>query len=261
MEDATQLGPGNGIKPSQAQPSAFDVMALDNLSNGLAKVAASLQGVDADAELEFRPQVIDAVMQFSRSRYELGRVLFQYREKWKADGAWLKACKVIACALKVSTRTLHRVIEDFVRTSPLPANVLEVFESEGLDPAAKRNEALVARVLEMLSWTDDAPGKKELTLAQAKEAVKLAKAFVDPRKHHPRLTEEERQVFELREHIRKGLQGVPPKQQMSVLRQALNEAAFLVLRMTTSFNLEVRPCCGTVTIDGQKRNAQHGRAA
>jgi len=117
MEDATQLGPGNGIKPSQAQPSAFDVMALDNLSNGLAKVAASLQGVDADAELEFRPQVIDAVMQFSRSRYELGRVLFQYREKWKADGAWLKACKVIACALKVSTRT-QMCIRDRASASP-----------------------------------------------------------------------------------------------------------------------------------------------
>ena len=118
----------------------------------------------------------------------------------------------------------------------------------------------MARALEMLSWADDAPGKKELTIAQAKETVKLAKAFVDPRNHHPRLTEEERQVFELREHIRKGLHGVPPKQHMTVLRQALNEAAFLVLGMTTSFNLEVRPCCGTVTVEGRKRTPI-GRAA
>ena len=226
---------------------SVDSEAFANLANRLESIATGLKAEEAEAEREFRPRVILAAKQFAHSRYELGRVLFEYRKKWKTDGAWLKVCKLVAQTLEISTRTVHRIVEGYVCASQLPGVVIDAFSAKGIDSAAKKNEALVLRAIEMI------PSDEETSQELAEEIVNQVTAkFADPRDQYLRLTKKERQIFSLREQIRKGLDAIPPGERMDILRNALSELAFLVLGTITPFSLEITPRRGAFTVDGRK---------
>jgi hypothetical protein len=230
------------VKRIAVQPDEFD-----KLSSVLASEAAALPPEDAASEFDDRSQVIVAVKKFSHSRHELGRVLFEYRKKWKVEGAWLRVCEAVADTLKVSSRTLFRVIEDYELTLQVPSELLEAMTSLEFDPAGPRNGKLLRRLVE------SAKVLPELTPEVAKELVQNAMDFVDPRQKHEKLSLSERQLWKLRSALRRALNDVPDDLRIPLLAQAIGEEAFQVWGTQTPFSLKMKPASGIFRLDGCKK--------
>src|SRR5579863_7765108 len=64
-----------------------------------------------------REVLISAIQAYDRSRFELGRALWGYRDRLKASRGWMRAAATIATFLKLSVRTLFRTIDDYERAS------------------------------------------------------------------------------------------------------------------------------------------------
>jgi hypothetical protein len=104
-------------------------------------------------------------MAYTKSRFDFGRALRQYKQHYKAERGWMEAASVIANAIGRDPRTIFRIIEDHERATQLDPVVLEVMEERGIDAAAPKNAAMVANLLEM-----PAPKTRE----EAASAVKAA---------------------------------------------------------------------------------------
>ena len=237
------------VPPSQDLGIREGIKAeLAALASSLADVAGTLSHADAEVEREVRPKLMAAVAQFHRSRFHLGRVLFEYRKAFKLDKTWLKVCEQIARALGLSMRTVHRVIEGYEQASTLPSTIVEALEAEAIDPAAKKNHQLIAKVIEMV------PKDTEITKENAAKTIREVKVFyADPRRTHEALSSKERQVFQLRERIRKGLDSVPKAERLEVLCKALDEVLYYFLEVSEPTSLNLTPSPGVLGVDGRKR--------
>lgn len=206
-----------------------------NLTNGLAELAAALQGTEARQERELRPKVIEAAILFHHSHYQLGDALLQYRAHWKPRGAWMAVCKLIAREMTVSLSTLLRIVDDFERVSPLTDATQTAFRAEGLDPVARKNQSILEAAK---AYIADSP---KASVDDIREAVKNARLSSNPRKQRECLSREERQVFAVREHLRKSLDRVPAQDRVKVLQEAISGLAEQILGKTTPFTLRVTP--------------------
>jgi hypothetical protein len=115
------------------------------------KAAEKLGDLDSgNGELkQAREVLISAINAYDRGRFELGRALWGYRARFKANQSWMQAAEKIAAFLKLSVRTVFRIIDDYEHASNLPRFTLEALQQLDVDPAAAKHRELVGELLDM----------------------------------------------------------------------------------------------------------------
>jgi hypothetical protein len=151
---------------------------MDNLSNlgaDLRELEVKHVMNDDGAAIDARQELVKAAGQYHRSRYRFGETLSIYRAYFLEQGGWVEAAKVIGKAIDRDEKTIFRIIKDYARASKLPATALRQLEAEGIDPAAKKNESVVANILAMPASAVEAdPKTAVITAVQAAKAEKKA---------------------------------------------------------------------------------------
>ena len=92
---------------------------------------------------------MEALPQYRNSRYQFGKLLSAYKVFFIEEGGWLATAAAIGEALGCDERTVRRIAEDYDRASKLPVEALDALQTQGIDPAAKKNTAIVSNLLSM----------------------------------------------------------------------------------------------------------------
>lgn len=110
--------------------------AFDNLSKRLDQFTDHLAGPEAEQERRLRAEVLNGLRGWKSDRTSLGRLLVNYRPFFKSQGQWTEVVGEIAKGIRVSSRTLYRVIDDYERSATKPK------KQEGIDLTSIRGEPL-----------------------------------------------------------------------------------------------------------------------
>ena len=122
---------------------------LSNLSKELQRIEKTYIHTESAELAKTRNSVVGGLQAFGNSRFQLGRVLRQYKLHFKSGHGWVAAAKLIAAAMDREERTVFRIIEDYERASQLPPIVLEAMREQQIEPAAAKNSDLVEILLKM----------------------------------------------------------------------------------------------------------------
>lgn len=140
---------------------------LSKLSTELQLVEKTYIHTESRELAKTRNSVVGGLQAFGNSRFQLGRVLRQYKMLFKSGRGWVAAAKLIATAMDREERTVYRIIEDFERASQLPPIVLEAMLEQQIEPAAAKNISVVETLLNMPE-----PKTSEKASAVVREAFK-----------------------------------------------------------------------------------------
>jgi hypothetical protein len=124
----------------------------DKLSNLAVRLKTLEQGQmnKGGAELDrARTAVVMIVSAYRETRFNLGRVLHEYKAYFKAERGWTAAAQAVAEAINRDERTVYRIIADYGRASHAPTIVLQAMEAQKIDAAAPKNATLLRNLLEM----------------------------------------------------------------------------------------------------------------
>ena len=123
----------------------FDKMS--NLSTELQRVEKTYIHTESAELAQTRNSVVGGLQAFGNSRFQLGRVLRQYKMHFKSGHGWVAAAKLIAAAIDRDERTVFRIIEDYERASQLSPIILEAMLEQQIEPAAAKHARVVENLL------------------------------------------------------------------------------------------------------------------
>jgi DNA repair photolyase len=153
--------------------NVVDDVVIDKLSVQDADLAGQLRAVEAEFEAagstEVRSGLLQAVYEYRRSHYRLGRALYAYKTKitFRQDQGWTRVAQLVAASLGVDVRTVFRRIAEYAQVAELPVATITALENASVDPAARKNADLVDRVAELTS-PDSTEDEAKAAVAQAK---------------------------------------------------------------------------------------------
>jgi hypothetical protein len=238
---------------------------LPSLQDQLCKLELAYVDVQDGRDVDARQDVLDALANYGKSRFRLGEALATYKTFYSEGRGWMEAAKAIGQAMGRDERTVRRMIEDFQRASQCHPAVIVELESLGLDPAAKKNEPLLATILEMPSTYVAAEPKA--AAAKAVEEVNTAKKLkrskkpsqsvpvTDDSSSEP-LTKAEKQRFAIRLKLRTALTNVPSGRKLAELIAALEEEMFEIWGERNTIEITLTPRSSTLTVDGRGKQEQ-----
>ena len=144
---------------------------LSNLSRELQTIEREHANTGGAALAQARSAVVNRVSEYRNSRFQLGRVLRDYKIALKAEHGWVIAAQAIAEAINRDPRTVFRIIEDFERASELPAIVIEAMEAQKLDPAAPKNAVMVETLAQMPEPATRKKAEMEVARVRSEHAI------------------------------------------------------------------------------------------
>jgi hypothetical protein len=226
-----------------------NVTTPQKLSALLDSITTELSDSDKEQERSQRTAVLGALARYTKSRFHLGQALTLYRQACKMERIWLPASEAIAKYMEISPRTLFRIISDYERVSGLSETVLSAMESEGLDPAKRKNAPLVEQIIDVLG---DDPTPEE-----AQEVVRhTAESQKQQRVTETTMSEDERIVRDLRQDIRKRLANVPDNgRKYCLLEEAICQESYEVWGERKEWTAVFTPCA-VRTVDDQQDQMQ-----
>src|ERR1035441_3387570 len=74
-----------------------------------------------------------ALRAYTRKRFELGGILFKYRNLLKTKKCWTQAARVIANAISRDERTVYRIVKDFELAIQLDSELLSALAEQSID--------------------------------------------------------------------------------------------------------------------------------
>ena len=204
---------------------------LSNLSVRLHQIEQQY-AADRSGICDSRLSVISAAEGYRRTRYRLGEALAKYKSFFIEQGGWLVAAKLIADALGCDERTVRRIVNDYERVSAVPATVIKALEQAGIDPAARRNSTMIARILRMSQkdLLNDVEGSLQPAIAKG---VKCQTGSG--------VNQYDRRCLTLRKRIRAALQKTPLDQKLSLLVAAIEEEMYLEWGQREAITLTITP--------------------
>ena len=122
---------------------------LSNLTRELQSIELEHANSGGTTLAQARSAVVNRLSGYRNSRFQLGRVLRDYKIYFKAEHGWVVAAQAIAEAINRDPRTVFRIVEDFERASKLPPIVLAAMEAQKIDPAAPKNAEMVEKLAQM----------------------------------------------------------------------------------------------------------------
>jgi hypothetical protein len=156
----------NSVKLTETGFVRFDYQTLDDLASDLGE-----EGQEREQRL--RQDYVSALGRVILSRFEIGRVLSEYKKLYKPGRIWGYFCK----AINVDVKTAGRMIVGFERAQRVNPRLLKAAADEGIDLAETKHRPLLEAVVELSPakgfGTDFAAGT---VLKKAKQAVGERKA-------------------------------------------------------------------------------------
>jgi hypothetical protein len=159
---------------------AVEDVVTDKLASADADLSGRLREIEAEYEAEgtkaIRDGLLQAVFEYRRSHYRLGRALFEYKAKtvFKKGLGWTRVVQLIATSLGCDGRSVFRWMEEYARVAELPEATITALENASVDPAARKNADLVDRVAKLTS-PDPAEDEAEAAVAQAKVEMQASR--------------------------------------------------------------------------------------
>jgi hypothetical protein len=99
------------ISPTKIGAPKSDV--FDKLSKSLAGHALGLTEEDKQREEDLRQRVVDSLKDFRTDRSNLGKYLSAYKSVYKSERQWTQVVSEIGKVIRVSARTVFRIIEEY----------------------------------------------------------------------------------------------------------------------------------------------------
>jgi protein gp37 len=118
-------------------------------------------------EAELRPQLLEVSTAWKRCRFDLGRLLTEYRKTFPGTYLGLYA------ALGIEERTGRNLVTDYARAAAVPEPIRAVAMRRGVDLAEMRNKDLAVKLANPKFGVSDEEAEVEFETAQAE--VKAAK--------------------------------------------------------------------------------------
>ena len=213
---------------------------LSNLSSRLKELEAAHLTAETSDLSDVRLSLVNALEDFRRSRFRLGKMLSAYKKIYLASHGWLAAAKVIAIAVGCDERTVRRIVEDYDRVSEVPAVVIDALEKAGIDPAARRNASIVAKRLLMPYDSHGPRSKKSVMDTAISERISHEPRFDPELKGHLRPSNSggERRHVTIRNKILSTVAKVQTEQKLPELLSAI-EGMYLDWGMTEPISVSV----------------------
>lgn len=228
---------------------------FSKLSARLAEIEA--EHMDGGSAEEAREALVSALRKYRASRFSLGKALAEYKALFTADRGWMAAAKSVADALGCDERTVRNIISDYEHAAKLPAAVIQVAQSKGVDLARRKHSPMVTAI-EAAIESEDAP--ENIDEEKAEQIVSNIIVMPSPaqRAHihddpFVPLTREEKQRFAIRMGIRTALTNVDPDLKFVELIAALEEEMFDAWGATETVTVTITPRASGLTLDGRKR--------
>jgi hypothetical protein len=137
------------------------------------------------------------------------------------------AAKAIADAIGCEERTIRRAIDDFERVSEVPDVVIKALQQAGFDPAARKNAAVISKILRMPDKTAEMnPEAAVLSAIQCSKGAKKAECGKG-KSVTALLSPEKRRRLAVRQKIRTALTSVPTERKLTELVAAIEEEMYL----------------------------------
>lgn len=159
------IGTIGGGMENKTPVERFDKMS--NLSKELQRIEKAYIHTKSAELAKTRNSVVGGLQKFGNSRFQLGRVLRQYKMHFKSEHGWVAAAKLIAAAMDRDVKTVFRMIEAYETASQLPAITLDAMREQNIDPAAAKHAGVVANLLRLPE-----PKTSEKASAVVREAFK-----------------------------------------------------------------------------------------
>jgi hypothetical protein len=200
-------------------PSSFNLTAL------LREVEVKHIEVDDGAVEAARMSVVGAIDQCHATRYDLGKTLSAYKAFFAAGRVWMTVAKIVAKAMNCDESTIRRVVEDFQRTTGIPAVAINALKKQRIDPAAKKNKEIINSLAAMPDGIIEENPEAAVACA-LKAAKKPSKRVAARSSDQPTPTREEKQRLEIRLKIRSAIISFPIEQRLEELKHGLEEEMF-----------------------------------
>lgn len=150
---------------------------FDNLSKTLAGHAAQLPTEDQTREQEIRTALVESLKHFDEDRTALAENLIEYKQVFKTRRQWTNVVTEIGAAIKVSARTVFRLIEDFERSQAGEVSdiMIDLSPIQGA-PLNKEDRPFIRARLAIRSFLDEVPNNRKpqaLAALLAEEAYQI----------------------------------------------------------------------------------------
>jgi hypothetical protein len=150
---------------------------FDNLSKSLAGHAAHLPTEEQTKEQEIRKALVESLKHFEEDRTALAGNLLAYKQVFKTRRQWTNVVTEIGAAIKVSARTVFRLIEDFERSQAGEVSdiMIDLSPIQGA-PLDKEDRPFIRARLAIRSFLDEVPNKRKpqaLAALLAEEAYQI----------------------------------------------------------------------------------------
>lgn len=162
---------------AQSRVTVSAEKVFDTLSKTLAGHAAQLPTEDQTREQEIRTALVESLKHFDEDRTALAENLLEYKQVFKTRRQWTNVVTEIGAAIKVSARTVFRLIEDFERSQAgeISDILIDLSPIQGA-PLDKEDRPFIRARLAIRSFLDEVPNnRKPLALAAllAEEAYQI----------------------------------------------------------------------------------------
>ena len=149
-------GEANGAAQSRLPIPPEEV--FDNLSKTLAGHAAQLPTEEQTREEEIRKALVESLKNFDEDRTALAENLLEYKQVFKTRRQWTNVVTEIGAAIKVSARTVFRLIEDFERSlvGEISDTQIDLSPIQGA-PLDKADRPFIRARLAIRSFLDEVP--------------------------------------------------------------------------------------------------------
>jgi len=107
---------------------------LSNLTTELEEIEKKHIKSHCDELAQARTDLATALHAFTRSRLEVGKILFEYRGYYKRRHGWVDAAEAIGNAIHRNKRTVYRMIQDYEIATQIPQLLLYELEKIDIDP-------------------------------------------------------------------------------------------------------------------------------
>jgi hypothetical protein len=228
--------------------------SLPNLSALLREIEVDHILGDNDGVGPARLAVIEAIGEYHPKRFCLGKALASYKECFVAERGWMAVVKAIAKAADLDERTIRRIVEDFQRVKGIPATVIEELKKCKIDPAAKKNEPIIAKLLEMPIGSIEA--NPEAAVNSAMElAKKPSNRATNSSGDASTPTSEEVRRVAIRTKIRAALAGVPIESKLTEVLLAI-EGELLAWGVSDPIAIVLTPRASSPVVDTSEQSQE-----
>ena len=177
-QNTKQEKPGGETKAAaESREPVSAEKVFDILSKTLAGRAAQLSTEDQTREQEIRTALVESLKHFDEDRTALAENLLEYKQVFKTKRQWTNVVTEIGAAIKVSARTVFRLIEDFERSQAGEVSdiMIDLSPIQGA-PLNKEDRPFIRARLAIRSFLDEVPNNRKpqaLATLLAEEAYQI----------------------------------------------------------------------------------------